>query len=200
MRVNLLTARRGRVAIIFCVASLAVPSFSLLLSACGGGSNGGGGGGTPPPSGLIYPAPPAFVVGKAIAPLSPTVTGTVSAYTVSPALPIGLGLSASSGAISGTPTAVTSAADYTVTASNSGGSTTTTIKLTVNDAPPAISYGGTSFVFTAQQPVHLTPTNSGGSVVTWSISPAPPAGLTFGAVLTNAGRTLAMLTGGYGGC
>jgi hypothetical protein len=93
---------------------------------------------------------------------------------------MGLGLSASGGAISGTPTAVTNAAGYTVTASNAGGSTTTTIKLTVNDSPPAISYGGTAFAFTAQQPVHLTPTNRGGSVVTWSISPAPPAGLTFG--------------------
>jgi hypothetical protein len=43
---------------------------------------------------------------------------------VSPALPAGLGLSPSTGIVSGIPTAVTAAVNYTVTASNAGGSTT----------------------------------------------------------------------------
>jgi hypothetical protein len=149
---------------------------AILVAGCGGG---GGGGGTPAPSDLSYPTPPAFVVGKAISSLSPTVTGMVSTYSVSPALPAGLSLSAGTGVISGTPTAVTSAASYKVEASNSGGNTTATITLTVNDAAPAISYGGTNFAFTTQAPAHLTPTNSGGSVVTWSIVGTLPPGLTF---------------------
>ena len=74
---------------------------------------------------------------------------------------------------------VTSATSYTVEASNAGGSVTASVTLTVNDAPPAISYGGTNFTLTRQGPVHLTPTNSGGAVATWSISGDLPAGLTF---------------------
>jgi hypothetical protein len=74
---------------------------------------------------------------------------------------------------------VTSATSYTVAASNAGGSTTAIFTLTVNDALPAISYGGTNFALTKQGLVHLTPTSSGGSVVTWSISGTLPTGLTF---------------------
>jgi hypothetical protein len=58
-----------------------------MLSACGVG--GGGGSGSPPPvtvapSNLQYPTAPAFVVNTAIAPLTPTVVGTVTSYSVSP--------------------------------------------------------------------------------------------------------------------
>src|SRR5262245_54287188 len=42
------------------------------------------------PSGLSYPSPQTYVVGAAITPLNPTVTGTVTSYSVSPALPAGL--------------------------------------------------------------------------------------------------------------
>lgn len=107
-----------------------------LLAACGGGG-GGGSSTTPPPtppSGLSYPAPPAFVVGTAISPLTPTVTGTVTSYSVSPALPAGLALNAGSGVIAGTPTAVAAKASYTVTASNLGGSTTASVSITVGPA------------------------------------------------------------------
>ena len=65
----------------------------------------------------------------------------MTSYTVSPALPAGLSLSASTGIISGTPTAVTATASYTVTASNSAGSTTASLTITVNIAAPAgLSY------------------------------------------------------------
>jgi 6-phosphogluconolactonase (cycloisomerase 2 family) len=101
---------------------------ATLVSGCGGG----GGGGTPAPSGLSYPTPPTFLVGHAISPLSPKVTGTVSGYSVSPALPAGLNLSASTGVIFGTPTAMTSTASYKIEASNSGGNTTATIVLTIS--------------------------------------------------------------------
>src|SRR5262245_53667347 len=42
------------------------------------------------PSGLSYPSPQTYVVGAAITPLNPTVTCTVTSYSVSPALPAGL--------------------------------------------------------------------------------------------------------------
>lgn len=99
----------------------------LLLQACGGG------GGDdpppqqqapPPPSALSYASPQTFAVGTAITPLSPTVTGSVTSYAVAPVLPAGLTLDSATGAIAGTPTAPAATADYTVTASNAGGSTT----------------------------------------------------------------------------
>src|SRR5271170_2458743 len=101
--------------------------FTLLLAsflaACGGG---GGSGTSPPPlaapSDLKYPAAPAFVVNTAITPLTPTVVGQVTSYSVSPALPAGLSLNTASGVISGTPTSATAEASYTVKASNAAGS------------------------------------------------------------------------------
>ena len=63
--------------------------------------------------------------------ITPTVTGTVTSYSVSPALPAGLSLNASNGQISGTPTVSAAPATYTVTATNSGGSTTFGLSLKV---------------------------------------------------------------------
>ena len=147
----------------------------LLPRCCGGGSSS-----TPPPGGLSYPSPQVFEIGHAISTLTPTVTGTVTSYAVNPALPAGLNLNANTGTITGTPTAVASAANYTITASNAGGSSTASISITVNDVAPSISYGSTDLTFTTGVPVHpLTPNSSGGAVVTWSISPALPPGLTF---------------------
>ncbi|MDP1832911.1 MAG: kelch repeat-containing protein [Geothrix sp.] len=91
------------------------------------------------PSALAYPANPAvYIVGIAIPANSPTHSGgAIASYAVSPALPAGLGLDPASGVISGIPTTVTAAASYTVTGTNSTGSTTATLSLTVN--APAIT-------------------------------------------------------------
>jgi hypothetical protein len=80
---------------------------------------------------LSYSSPQTYTVGTAITTLSPTVTGTVASYGVSPALPGGLTLDPASGAISGTPTAPKASAAYTVTATNAGGSTTAALTLAV---------------------------------------------------------------------
>jgi len=163
----------------FFVAALS--SGALFLTACGGG--GGGGSSTPPPSGLSYQTPQAFTVGQAITPLSPTVTGTVTSYSVSPTLPGGLGLNTTTGAISGTPAAVTAQAKYTVTASNSAGSTTADVTIAVNDVKPAgATYSSAKIALATGVPItRLTPTPAagGGAVASWSISPDLPAGLTF---------------------
>jgi len=83
------------------------------------------------PSALSYTSPNSFAANSAITPLSPTVTGTVTTYSVSPALPTGLSLNTTTGVISGTPTSATTQATYTVTASNIGGSTTFGVVITV---------------------------------------------------------------------
>lgn len=74
-----------------------------------------------PPAGLSYSNPNSFEVGEPIDPLTPTVTGTVSSYSVDPPLPGGLVLDTSSGEISGTPSAGISEATFTISASNGDG-------------------------------------------------------------------------------
>ena len=87
------------------------------------------------PSNLSYtPSTISGTVGTAISSLTPTVTGTVDTYSVSPSLPAGLSINSTSGVISGTPSAVAASATYTVTAENAAGSTTTTVSVTVNSA------------------------------------------------------------------
>lgn len=130
-----------------------------------------------PPTGLSYPSPRTYTVGVAIAALSPTVTGTVTAYSVAPALPTGLSLNASSGQISGTPTVVSAATNYTITASNSSGGTTFALNITVNVAPPsALSYPS-PHTFVAGTPISAISPTVTGTVTSYSVSPALPAGL-----------------------
>jgi len=96
-----------------------------------------------PPSALSYtPLLASGTVGTPISSLMPTVTGTVTSYSVSPTLPLGLTLNASSGVISGTPSAVASSADYTVTATNGTGSTTATVTIEVVAAPEGSTFAG----------------------------------------------------------
>ena len=90
--------------------------------------------GTTPPSSLSYSTSTAvYTIGTAITTNSPTVTGSVTTYGISPSLPTGLTFNAN-GTITGTPTAISNAANYTVTATNAGGSTTATVNITVNFA------------------------------------------------------------------
>ena len=92
------------------------------------------------PSNLSYmPATVSGTVGTAISSLTPTVTGTVDTYSVSPTLPSGLSINASSGVISGTPTAIAASATYTVTAANVGGNTTATVTVVVAKGTPSIT-------------------------------------------------------------
>jgi subtilisin-like proprotein convertase family protein len=85
------------------------------------------------PSALTYSSNPAtYTTGTAITSNTPASGGgAVVSYAVSPALPAGLTLNTSTGVISGTPTAVTSTATYTVTATNSGGFTTASLSIAV---------------------------------------------------------------------
>ena len=112
--------------------------------------------------------------------VTPTASGgTITSWSVSPSLPAGLSLDSSTGAISGTPTAITSSASYTVTATNTGGSTTASVTIVVNDvAPSSVAYSQSTYTLTKGTAMTtITPTSSGGTVTSWSVSPSLPAGL-----------------------
>jgi hypothetical protein len=119
-----------------------------------------------PPAGLGYSANPAtYVVGAAIVDNIPSSTGSpVASYGVAPALPIGLVLDTVTGIVSGTPLAVAPLTVYTVTATNSAGSTTVALRITVTS--------GTAPVITTQPA---------------SQAVVPPATATFAVVATGSG-------------
>jgi hypothetical protein len=149
----------------------------LLLSGCGGGG-GGGGGSTPPapiqpPTALTYTTSAAtYTIGVAITPNTPSSSGgAVTSYTLSPALPAGLSYSTTTGIINGTPTAVTATASYTVTASNTSGSTTGIITITVVPSGPLIITGTIATDMTWNGEVHVTGDVLVPKGVTLTISP-----------------------------
>lgn len=134
-----------------------------------------------PPANLAYAVNPVVATkGLAMAPDRPSSTGgAIAAYSVAPPLPAGLGLDPATGIVSGTPTVLAPAAAYVVTAANTGGSTTATLTLTVQDqAPAALAYAtnpSSYTIATAIQP--NVPTNAGGAITSYSVAPALPAGL-----------------------
>lgn len=160
-------------------SSIALMGLADALFAAGCGSSGPGDAKQPAPSNLSYPSSAiAATVGKPISTDTPTVTGTVTGYAVSPALPAGLALDAKSGAISGTPTAAVTKTNYTVTASNSGGSATATVSIVVNPVAPAgLSYAQASIVAQVGTAITADTPTVTGTVSSYTISPALPAGL-----------------------
>jgi subtilisin-like proprotein convertase family protein len=133
-----------------------------------------------PPSGLSYSSPPVYTKGTVINNLSPSTSGGgVVRYAVTPKLPSGLSMNSITGLISGTPLAPTQAAPYTITATNPDGSTTTSLNITVIDiAPSALTYSSNPATYRIDQAITLNaPTNSGGAVVSYAVTPALPAGL-----------------------
>jgi hypothetical protein len=133
------------------------------------------------PSSLSYNSPNVYTKNTTISSLNPTVSGgAVVSYSISPALPNGLSFDTSTGEIFGTPNALSTTNLYTVTATNSGGSITFDVVITVNDiAPSSLSYNSPN-VFTKDSAIaSLNPSVSGGAIVSFSISPALPNGLSF---------------------
>ena len=135
------------------------------------------------PSGVSYsPSSMTLEKGTAMTTNTPTYSGsTVTSWSISPALPSGLNFDTSTGAISGTPSVLqTSSQSYTVTATNGQGSATTSVSITINDQVPVISYTSPVEISNNREMTTATPTNTGGAVTSWEISPSLPTGLSFG--------------------
>ena len=110
------------------------------------------------PSGLSYTNNQSYTVGATIATLSPTLVSAGGATVMySATLPAGLSIDPTTGNITGTPTAATAAANYTITATNSAGSTTFALNITVN------SYNWTGATST-----------DWNTVTNWSTGTVPP--------------------------
>jgi hypothetical protein len=133
------------------------------------------------PSGLIYSQNPAvYTKGTPIAANLPaSAGGPIAAYSVAPALPAGLVLDGVTGIITGTPLAVTPAAAYTVTGTNSGGSVSVALTLAVIDvAPSGLSYSLNPATYEAGSAITPNvPTYGGGTITSFTVFPALPAGL-----------------------
>ncbi|MDP7373371.1 MAG: putative Ig domain-containing protein, partial [Candidatus Poseidoniaceae archaeon] len=112
-------------------------------------------------------------------------SSNILGYSISPDLPTGLSLNAFTGEISGTPTALSTNTTYTITARNTGGTSTTTITIEVLDQLPVLSYSPDDLTLTKNQPsidLPLAPSLTGsGAITSWEISPDLPNGLNFGA-------------------
>jgi gliding motility-associated-like protein len=94
---------------------------------------------------IAYQTPQVYTTDTQISPLTPTNSGsTATGYTIDKTLPAGLTLDLATGIISGTPTVVSPATDYKITASNSDGSSSFTINITVVAkvlTPQTITFG-----------------------------------------------------------
>ena len=118
--------------------------------------------------------------------------GTLN-YSLSPAPPTGLSFDAGTRRLTGTPVGTHSARTYTWTATDADGDTATlNFTITVTEGTTTPSFGNSTIgnqsytQNTAIPPLTLPVATGGNGTLTYSLSPAPPAGLVFNA----ATRTL----------
>jgi Tol biopolymer transport system component len=114
-----------RSSVLFPVASL-----TLVWGCSSGGGDGGGQLAAPLLAGYSE-NPASYLVGEAIEPNLPQVTGVADDWSIDPALPGGLTLDPDTGAITGVPQAAAALTSYTVTAANADASAELALELEV---------------------------------------------------------------------
>ena len=135
------------------------------------------------PSSISYNSPNTFTVGEEIVDLTPTVSGINLTYSVSPDLPTGLYFDASTGVISGTPSVAVASTTYTVTAENTGGSTSFGLSITVENSLSEPIHNVTKDTWYSTIQAAITAASSGDSI-------AVGAGTFYENVLINKPLTL----------
>jgi len=117
-------------------------------------------------------------------PLSPTITGSgeIVTWAISPSVPSGLAFDTSTGILSGMPTQLLTRAEYTITATNTGGTATAYINITIVDKTPVLTYVPDDLNLTnntAMVPLLATLTGP-GEITSWTLVGSLPTGLNFG--------------------
>jgi gliding motility-associated-like protein len=97
-------------------------------------------------------------------------------------LPPGIVFDNGTGAISGTPTAISPAINYTVEATNDGGSSVTTVSITVNNLAPVISYPQSPLTATAGVAFSISPVYTGGVPGSYTLGAPLPGGISLNSV------------------
>ncbi|MEJ8815762.1 kelch repeat-containing protein [Variovorax ureilyticus] len=137
-----------------------------------------------PPANLSFENQDAvYTVGQPIPPNHPAVDGgDVGSFAVQPTLPDGLAIDPVTGVISGTPSRAAARAGFTVTASNSAGSTSTVLQIEVRDpplaAPTSLRYQQASALYATGRPITPNlPSSTGGPITIFFVTPTLPLGL-----------------------
>lgn len=130
-------------------------------------------------------SPFTFTLNSLISPIAPANAGGAVALggcSVTPSLPLGILLDPNTCTLGGLPLAISPLTTYTVQATNSAGSSSTTIALRVNNIAPSISYASSSLAFSVGSAIStVSPSNSGGAIqlAGCSVLPLLPLGLSF---------------------
>ena len=138
---------------------------------------------------IVEPAPNItypeyFYEVKKEAPILPIIVtntgGPVATWTVSPSLPLGVDID-ENGRIYGIPVVNTGVVNYTITATNSGGSSTTYFEMAVNGTGLYIFYPYDELNLAINYPIQtdFRPSSQGVAVASWHIVPGLPEGLYF---------------------
>jgi hypothetical protein len=123
--------------------------------------------------------------------LVPTYTGVVNNWTIVPTLPLGLNFT--DGVISGTPEVNMTRTTYTVYATNTGGSSSHTINITINEPLGVLTYDPSNLTLTRDLAMlTLEPNLTRGVPSSWAIEPELPEGLVFNNGLISGTPTVNM--------
>ena len=109
------------------------------------------------PSGLSFAGSPYILLqGLSISSQTPTYSGSVTSCSVSPALPTGLSLNTTTCVLSGTPSNIQNSTNYTITATNSIGSSTASISISIQSPNNYIVSMPTGLLKTGQTTSYTT--------------------------------------------
>ena len=105
--------------------------------------------------------------------------GTPEKWDSYPPLPMGIKLGAD-GSVSGVPSQIGDS-NHTITASNSAGEASSTLRIiTTHTSPESLDYGGNFFTFSLGHPISISPSVTGGEITSWQIAPGLTEGLSLG--------------------